>query len=451
MAFDSLSDKMQNVFKKLKSKGLLDENDVKEAMKEVKRALLEADVNFKVVKSFVNTVTEKAIGEDVMKGLNPGQMVIKIVKDELVQLMGEEVVEMKLLPSNEQTIVMMCGLQGAGKTTTIAKLAGQYKNKGKKPLLVACDIYRPAAIDQLKVNGEKVGVPVFEMGTDHKPVEIVTEALKYAKEKNMNLIFIDTAGRLHIDTDMMDELKEVKENIAVTYTLLTVDAMTGQDAVNVAKTFNEEIGVDGVVLTKLDGDTRGGAALSIRAVTGKPIMYAGMGEKLTDLEPFYPDRMASRILGMGDVESLIEKAQAAIDEEQAAEMQERLRKNEFNLNDFLEQMEQVQKMGSMSDIMSMIPGMSQKLGNIEIDDNALDKPKAIIQSMTMEERENPDIINVSRKNRIAKGCGLDIAEVNRFMKQFEQSRKMMKQMNNMMGGKGSKKRRRGGLRFPFGF
>lgn len=451
MAFDSLSDKMQNVFKKLRSKGLLDENDVKEAMKEVKRALLEADVNFKVVKNFVNTVTEKAIGEDVMKGLNPGQMVIKIVKDELVHLMGEEVVEMKLLPSNEQTIVMMCGLQGAGKTTTIAKLAGQFKNKGKKPLLVACDIYRPAAIDQLKVNGEKVGVPVFEMGTDHKPVEIVTEALKYAQEKNLNLIFIDTAGRLHIDTDMMDELKEVKANIPVTYTLLTVDAMTGQDAVNVSKTFNDEIGVDGVVLTKLDGDTRGGAALSIRAVTGKPIMYAGMGEKLTDLEPFYPDRMASRILGMGDVESLIEKAQAAIDEEQAAEMQERLRKNEFNLNDFLEQMEQVQKMGSMSDIMSMIPGMSSKLGNIEIDDNALDKPKAIIQSMTMEERENPDIINVSRKNRIAKGCGLDIAEVNRFMKQFEQSRKMMKQMNNMMGGKGSKKRRRGGMRFPFSF
>ncbi len=451
MAFDSLSDKMQNVFKKLRSKGLLDENDVKEAMKEVKRALLEADVNFKVVKNFVNTVTEKAIGEDVMKGLNPGQMVIKIVKDELVHLMGEEVVEMKLLPSNEQTIVMMCGLQGAGKTTTIAKLAGQFKNKGKKPLLVACDIYRPAAIDQLKVNGEKVGVPVFEMGTDHKPVEIVTEALKYAQEKNLNLIFIDTAGRLHIDTDMMDELKEVKANIPVTYTLLTVDAMTGQDAVNVSKTFNDEIGVDGVVLTKLDGDSRGGAALSIRAVTGKPIMYAGMGEKLTDLEPFYPDRMASRILGMGDVESLIEKAQAAIDEEQAAEMQERLRKNEFNLNDFLEQMEQVQKMGSMSDIMSMIPGMSSKLGNIEIDDNALDKPKAIIQSMTMEERENPDIINVSRKNRIAKGCGLDIAEVNRFMKQFEQSRKMMKQMNNMMGGKGSKKRRRGGMRFPFSF
>ena len=451
MAFDSLSDKMQGVFKKLRSKGLLDEADVKEAMKEVKRALLEADVNFKVVKNFVNKKKKKAIGEDVMKGLNPGQMVIKIVKEELVTLMGEEVVEMKLLPSNEQTIIMMCGLQGAGKTTTIAKLAGQFKNKGKKPLLVACDIYRPAAIEQLKTNGEKVGVPVFEMGTDHKPVEIVTEALKYAKDHNINLVFIDTAGRLHIDTEMMDELKEVKENIDVTYTLLTVDAMTGQDAVNVAKTFNEEIGVDGVVLTKLDGDTRGGAALSIKAVTGKPIMYAGMGEKLTDLEPFYPDRMASRILGMGDVETLIEKAQAAIDEDQAKRMEEKMRKAEFDFNDFLDQLEQINKMGGVNDLMNMIPGMSQKLGNVEIDEDALTKPKAIIQSMTAEERSNPDLINVSRKQRIAKGCGLDIAEVNRFMKQFEQSRKMMKQMSNMMGGKGSKKRRRGGMRFPFGF
>ncbi|MCR5214909.1 MAG: signal recognition particle protein [Eubacterium sp.] len=451
MAFDSLSDKMQSVFKKLKSKGRLDEADVKEAMKEVKRALLEADVNFKIVKSFVNSVTEKAIGEDVMKGLNPGQMVIKIVKDELVSLMGSEITEMKLLPSNEKTIIMMCGLQGAGKTTSVAKLAGQFKNKGKKPLLVACDIYRPAAIDQLKVNGEKVGVPVFEMGTNYKPVEIVKEALKYADEKNLNLIFIDTAGRLHIDTDMMDELKDVKRDIDVTYTLLTVDAMTGQDAVNVAKTFNDEIGIDGVILTKLDGDTRGGAALSIRAVTGKPIMYAGMGEKLTDLEPFYPDRMASRILGMGDVESLIEKAQAAIDEEQAKEMNEKLRKATFDFNDFLSQMEQMEKMGSMTDIMNMIPGMSQKLGNIEIDDDAMVKPKAIIQSMTKEERENPDIINVSRKQRIAKGCGMDISEINRFMKQFEQTRKMMKQMSNMMGGKGSKKRRKGGMKFPFGF
>ena len=451
MAFDSLSDKMQGVFKKLKSKGRLDEADVKEAMKEVKRALLEADVNFKVVKSFVNSVTEKAIGEDVMKGLNPGQMVIKIVRDELVTLMGSEIVEMKLLPSNEKTIIMMCGLQGAGKTTSVAKLAGQYKNKGKKPLLVACDIYRPAAIDQLKINGEKVGVPVFEMGTDHKPVEIVNEALKYADSNNLNLIFIDTAGRLHIDEDMMAELKEVKENVGVTYTLLTVDSMTGQDAVNVAKTFNDEIGIDGVVLTKLDGDTRGGAALSIRTVTGKPIMYAGMGEKLTDLEPFYPDRMASRILGMGDVETLIEKAQAAIDEEQAAALEQSMRKGEFDFNDFLSQLEQMEKLGDMNDIIGMIPGMSQKMGKVDIDPSAMTKPRAIIQSMTEEERSHPEIINVSRKQRIAKGCGMDIAEVNRFMKQFEQSKKMMKQFSNMMGGKGSKKRRRGGFRMPFGF
>ena len=450
MAFDSFSEKMQGIFKKLRSKGRLDEADVKEAMKEVKRALLEADVNFKIVKSFVNTVTEKAIGEDVMKGLNPGQMVIKIVRDELVTLMGEEIVELKTLPSNEKTIIMMCGLQGAGKTTSVAKLAGQFKNKGKKPLLVACDIYRPAAIDQLKINGEKVGVPVFEMGTDHKPVEIVKEALKYADDHNINLVFIDTAGRLHIDTDMMDELKAIKAEIPVTYTLLTVDAMTGQDAVNVAKTFNDEIGVDGVVLTKLDGDTRGGAALSIRAVTGKPIMYAGMGEKLTDLEPFYPDRMASRILGMGDVETLIEKAQAAIDEEQAREMEQKLRKATFDFNDFLLQLEQIEKMGDMNDILGMIPGMGSKLGNVEIDNDAMVKPRAIIQSMTKEERANPDLINVSRKQRIARGCGMDIAEINRFMKQFEQTRKMMKQMSNMMGGKGSKKRRRGGMRFPFG-
>ena len=449
MAFDSLSDKLQGVFKKLRSKGKLDENDVKEAMKEVKRALLEADVNFKVVKGFVNSVTEKAIGEDVMKGLNPGQMVIKIVRDELVDLMGSEITELKLLPSNEITIIMMCGLQGAGKTTSVAKLAGQFKNKGKKGLLVACDIYRPAAIDQLKINGEKVGVPVFEMGTDHKPVEIVKEALKYADQNNINLVFIDTAGRLHIDEEMMDELKAIKEQVDVTYTLLTVDSMTGQDAVNVATTFNNEIGIDGVVLTKLDGDTRGGAALSIRTVTGKPIMYAGMGEKLDSLEPFYPDRMASRILGMGDVETLIEKAQAAIDEEQAAEMEKNLRKATFDFNDFLAQMEQMEKMGSMSDIMKMIPGLGSKLGKVEIDDDAMKKPKAIIQSMTEEERSNPDLINISRKQRIAKGCGLDIAEINRFMKQFEQSRQMMKQFSGMMG-KG-KKKRHGGFNMPFGF
>ena len=446
MAFDSLSDKMQNVFKQLRSKGKLDEKDVKEAMKLVKRALLEADVNFKVVKQFVNSVSEKAVGEDVMNGLNPGQMVIKIVKDELVELMGSEITELTPLKGNQKTIVMMCGLQGAGKTTTVSKLAGQFKNKGKRPLLVACDIYRPAAIEQLKINGDKVGVPVFEMGTDHKPVDIVRAALDEAKHREYDMIFIDTAGRLHIDEEMMDELKSIKDNFEVTYTLLTVDSMTGQDAVNVATTFNEEIGIDGVCLTKLDGDTRGGAALSIRAVTGKPIMYIGMGEKLNDLEPFYPDRMASRILGMGDVETLIEKAQAAIDEDKAVEMQEKMKKASFDFNDFLDQLDQMEKLGDMNDIMNMIPGMGKQLKNVEIDENATSKPRAIILSMTPEERANPSLINISRKQRIAKGCGLDIAEVNRFMKQFEQSRKMMKQLSGMMG----KKKRHGGFGgFPF--
>ena len=446
MAFDSLSDKMQNVFKQLRSKGKLDEKDVKEAMKLVKRALLEADVNFKVVKQFVNSVSEKAVGEDVMNGLNPGQMVIKIVKDELVDLMGSEITELTPLKGNQKTIIMMCGLQGAGKTTTVSKLAGQFKNKGKRPLLVACDIYRPAAIEQLKINGDKVGVPVFEMGTDHKPVDIVRAALDEAKHREYDMIFIDTAGRLHIDEEMMDELKSIKDNFEVTYTLLTVDSMTGQDAVNVATTFNEEIGIDGVCLTKLDGDTRGGAALSIRAVTGKPIMYIGMGEKLNDLEPFYPDRMASRILGMGDVETLIEKAQAAIDEDKAVEMQEKMKKASFDFNDFLDQLDQMEKLGDMNDIMNMIPGMGKQLKNVEIDENATSKPRAIILSMTPEERANPSLINISRKQRIAKGCGLDIAEVNRFMKQFEQSRKMMKQLSGMMG----KKKRHGGFGgFPF--
>ena len=447
MAFDSLSDKLQNVFKNLKSKGIVTEDDVKAAMKEVKRALLEADVNFKVVKQFVNTVSEKAVGEDVMKGLNPGQMVIKIVRDELVSLMGSEITELKPLPENQLTIIMMCGLQGAGKTTSVAKLAGQFKNRGKKPMLCACDIYRPAAIQQLQINGEKVGVPVFAMGTDHKPVDIVKAAISHADKNNINMLFIDTAGRLHIDDDMMAELEEIKANVPVTYTLLTVDSMTGQDAVNVATTFNDRIGVDGIVLTKLDGDTRGGAALSIKTVTGKPIMYVGMGEKLTDLEPFYPDRMTSRILGMGDVETLIEKAQAAIDEESAAEMEAKIRKATFDFNDFLSQMEQMEKMGDINDLLGMIPGMSSKVGNIDIDPKAMSHPRAIILSMTPEERANPNLINVSRKNRIAKGAGLDIAEVNRFIKQFEQSKKMMKQFSGMMGGK--KKKRFGGFKLPF--
>ena len=403
MAFDSLTDKLQNVFRKLRSKGTITEADVKEAMKEVKRALLEADVNFKVVKQFINSVSERAVGEEVLKGLNPGQMVIKIVKEEMDKLMGSETTELKLLPSNEITIVMMCGLQGAGKTTTVAKLAGKFKNKGKKPLLVACDVYRPAAIKQLEINGEKVGVPVFSMGDGHKPVNIAKAAIEHAAKNDINLVFLDTAGRLHVDEDMMNELAEIKENLNVTYTILTVDAMTGQDAVNVATSFNDKIGIDGVILTKLDGDTRGGAALSIKAVTGKPILYAGMGEKLTDLEQFYPDRMASRILGMGDVESLIEKAQSAIDEEKAKEMEEKFKKASFDFNDFLDQMEQMEKMGGMNDILKMLPGFGNKkqLQNLEIDDNAMNMPKAIILSMTKQERSHPEIINPSRKKRIA--------------------------------------------------
>ena len=448
MAFDSLTDKLQNVFRKLRSKGTITEADVKEAMKEVKRALLEADVNFKVVKQFINSVSERAVGEEVLKGLNPGQMVIKIVKEEMDKLMGSETTELKLLPSNEITIVMMCGLQGAGKTTTVAKLAGKFKNKGKKPLLVACDVYRPAAIKQLEINGEKVGVPVFSMGDGHKPVNIAKAAIEHAAKNDINLVFLDTAGRLHVDEDMMNELAEIKENLNVTYTILTVDAMTGQDAVNVATSFNDKIGIDGVILTKLDGDTRGGAALSIKAVTGKPILYAGMGEKLTDLEQFYPDRMASRILGMGDVESLIEKAQSAIDEEKAKEMEEKFKKASFDFNDFLDQMEQMEKMGGMNDILKMLPGFGNKkqLQNLEIDDNAMNMPKAIILSMTKQERSHPEIINPSRKKRIADGAGVPISEVNKLIKQFEQSRKMMKQMSVMMGGK-----RRGGFKLPFGF
>ena len=446
MAFDSLTDKLQNVFKKLKSKGMLTEADVKEAMKEVKRALLEADVNFKVVKQFVNSVSERAVGEEVLKGLNPGQMVIKIVKEEMDKLMGSETTELTFLPSNEITVIMMCGLQGAGKTTTVAKLAGKFKNKGKKPLLVACDIYRPAAIKQLEINGEKVGVPVFTMGEGHKPVNIAKAAIEHAAKNDINLVFLDTAGRLHVDEAMMDELAEIKQNISVTHTILTVDAMTGQDAVNVAASFNDKIGIDGVILTKLDGDTRGGAALSIKAVTGKPILYVGMGEKLSDLEQFYPERMASRILGMGDVETLIEKAQMAIDDEKAKEMEQKFKKASFDFNDFLEQMDQLEKMGGMSDLLSMIPGLgaNKQLKNVEIDDSAMNKPKAIILSMTPQERSNTDLINPSRKRRIAAGAGVDISEVNRFMKQFEQSRKMMKQMSGMMGGK-----RKGGFRLPF--
>ena len=451
MAFESLSDKLQNIFKNLKSKGRLTEGDVKEAMKEVKRALLEADVNFKVVKQFIKTVTDRAIGQDVLTGLNPGQMVIKIVREEMEALMGSETTEIKILPGNEITILLMAGLQGAGKTTTTAKIAGKLKAKGKRPLLVACDVYRPAAIKQLQINGEKQGVPVFSMGENHKPVNIAKAAIEHAKENGNNIVILDTAGRLHVDEDMMNELIEIKENINVTETILVVDAMTGQDAVNVAQNFQEKVGIDGVILTKLDGDTRGGAALSIRAVTGCPILYIGMGEKLEDLQQFYPDRMTSRILGMGDILTLIDKAQNAVDEEKAKEMEQKLRKAEFNFDDYLEQMAQLKKMGGIQDLLSMIPGVGSQVKDIDIDEKQMARTEAIIHSMTREERANPDIVSPSRKKRIAQGAGVDIAEVNKLYKQFEQARKMMKQMSSMMGGK--KKRGLGALgnfKLPFG-
>lgn len=450
MAFDSLTEKLQNVFKNLRSKGRLTEADVKAALKEVKMALLEADVNFKVVKNFVKTVQERAVGQDVLNSLTPGQMVVKLVNEELVNLMGSDTTKITLKPSSEISVILMCGLQGAGKTTTTAKIAGKLKKKGRRPLLAACDIYRPAAIEQLQKNGAKQEVEVFTMGTNHKPVDIAKAAIEHASKNNLNVVILDTAGRLHIDEDMMAELQEIKENIEIDDTILVVDAMTGQDAVNVATTFNEKIGVDGVILTKLDGDTRGGAALSIRAVTGKPILYVGMGEKLSDLEQFYPDRMASRILGMGDVLTLIEKAEAEIDQDKAKEMERKFRKAEFDFNDFLDQMAQMKKMGGIQSILSMLPGMGLP-ADLEIDDDIFKGIEAIIYSMTPEERGNPAIINPSRKRRIAKGAGVNIAEVNKLMKQYEQSKKMMKQMSGMMGGKGKKKGKFSMPKLPFGF
>ena len=453
MAFDSLTEKLQNVFRNLRSKGRLTEDDVKEAMKEIKRALLAADVNFKVVKSFIKNVQERAIGQDVMNGLNPGQMVIKIVNEELVALMGSETTEIRLQPGSAITVIMMAGLQGAGKTTTTAKLAGKYKLKGKKPLLVACDVYRPAAIKQLQVNGEKQGVEVFSMGDSHKPADIARAALEHARKNGNNLVILDTAGRLHIDEDMMAELQEIKETVEVHQTILVIDAMTGQDAVNVAEEFNQKIGIDGVIVTKLDGDTRGGAALSVKAVTGKPILYVGMGEKLSDLEQFYPDRMASRILGMGDVLTLIEKAGAEIDEEKAKEMTRKMKKNQFDFDDFLESTKQMKKMGGLSGIMSMLPGMGAMGGlggkkGMQLDDSQAEEAEkkmarmeAMIYSMTPAERRDPDLLNPSRKHRIAKGAGVDISEVNRMVKQFNEMKKMMK-----MIGKGGKK---GKFRSPF--
>ncbi len=451
MAFDSLSDKLQNIFKNLRGKGRLSEADVKAALKEVKMALLEADVNFKVVKNFIKSVEERAIGQDVMSSLTPGQMVIKIVNEEMISLMGSETTEIAINPGNEITVIMMAGLQGAGKTTTTAKLAGKFKAKGKKPLLVACDVYRPAAIEQLTINGNKQGVEVFSMGTGHNPVDIAKASIAHAKENNYNIVILDTAGRLHIDENMMDELINIKSEVNVDQTILVVDSMTGQDAVNVASSFNEKVGIDGVILTKLDGDTRGGAALSIKAVTGKPILYVGMGEKLSDLEQFYPDRMASRILGMGDVLTLIEKAEAQIDADKAKEMEAKIKKAEFDFDDFLEYMGQIRNMGGIGSIMSMLPGMGLggNMKNIQMPDEDeaeanLKRTEAIIHSMTAKERKNPDILNPSRKNRIARGAGVNISEVNRLVKQFEQMKKMMKQMPGMM--KGAKK---GRFKLPF--
>ena len=449
MAFESLTEKLQNVFKSLRSKGRLTEADVKTALKEVKMALLEADVSFKVVRQFIKSVQERAVGQDVMNGLNPGQMVIKIVHDELVSLMGSETTEIALRPAGEITVIMMAGLQGAGKTTTTAKIAGKLKSKGRKPLLAACDIYRPAAITQLQINGEKQGVEVFSMGDKNSPVNIAKAAVEHARSHGFNVVILDTAGRLHVDEEMMQELIDIKENVHVDQTILVVDAMTGQDAVNVSETFNQKVGIDGVILTKLDGDTRGGAALSIRAVSGKPILYVGMGEKLSDLEQFYPDRMASRILGMGDVMSLIEKAQQNIDEAKAREMEQKIKKATFGFDDYLESMNQMKNMGGISSVLNMLPGLGGKMKDIEgmIDEKDLARKEAIILSMTPRERSNPELLNPSRKKRIAQGAGVDLAEVNRMVKQFEQTRKMMKQMPGLMGGK--KAGRMGGFKRPF--
>ncbi len=433
MAFEGLSERLDNAFKKLKSKGSLTESDVREAMREVRLALLEADVNYKVAKDFTNNVTERAIGSKVMESLTPGQMVIKIVNEELTSLMGGTQARLANAP-HPPTVVMMCGLQGSGKTTHSAKIALRLKEQGHRPLLVACDIYRPAAIKQLQVVGEQINVPVFEMGTEN-PVKIAQEAIKLAKDNGYDYVFLDTAGRLHIDAELMQELKDIKSTVKPHEILLVIDSMLGQDAVTVASSFNDALGIDGLVLTKLDGDTRGGAALSARAVTGKPIKFIGIGEKLQDLDVFHPDRMASRILGMGDVLSLIEKAETALDEKKAAELEKKLRQNKLDLNDMLMQFEEMKKMGPMKDIISMIPGLNKKAKDVDVDDRQIDYTMAIIRSMTMKERENPDIINPSRKRRIAAGCGMQVEDVNRLLNQYRSMQKLYKQLN----GKGSKK------------
>ena len=439
MAFESLSERLSTIFQGLSGKGKLSEDDVNLALKEVRMALLEADVNFKLVKDFVAKVKEKAIGEEVFSSLSPAQTVIKIVKDELTAMMGEENTELKLLPQSEITVIMMVGLQGAGKTTTAAKLAGKFQKMHRKPLLVACDIYRPAAIEQLRVNAEKLSIPFFSLGNQVKPEEIAKRAYEEAKEKGYNLLILDTAGRLQIDDALMQELKRMKVAVPVDWTILTVDAMTGQEAVNVSQSFSEDIGVDGVILTKCDGDTRGGAALSIKAMTGQPILFLGMGEKLADLEPFYPDRMAGRILGMGDVLSLIEKAQSEIDEEKAKESVRKLSKGQFNYDDFMEQMNQLQKLGGIAGILKMLPGMNKAMQGIDLEDSEkkMKQVKCIIQSMTFKERANPKLMNPSRKKRIASGAGVDISEVNRLVKQFEEMQKMMKQFGGGRGKHGS--------------
>jgi len=443
LAFEALTQKLEAVFKRLRGKGKLSEADVKQAMREIRLALLEADVNYKIVKDFVQKVTERAVGQEVMESLTPAQQVIKIVHDELIRLMGPQDAKINF-SSSKVTTIMMVGLQGSGKTTTCGKLALYLSKRGKRPLLVAADIYRPAAIKQLQVVGEKVGVPVFTMG-EQDPVAISRAALEHASRFNNDVVIIDTAGRLHVDDELMQELENIKEAIKPQEILLVVDSMTGQDAVNVAEAFHNRLQLTGLILTKLDGDSRGGAALSIKAVTGCPIKFVGMGEKLTDLEPFYPDRMASRILGMGDVLSLIEKATAAIDQEKARELEEKIKREEFTLEDFLEQIKQVKKMGSLDQIMSMIPGFSpQKLQGVEFDEKELVHIEAIINSMTKEERQNPSIINGSRRKRIAMGSGTSVQDVNRLLKQFEQTRKLMKQLSELEKG-----RKKGRFKLPF--
>ena len=437
MAFSSLSDKINGVFKKLRNKGRLTESDVKDAMREVRLALLEADVNYKVAKDFTTTVTEKCIGANVMESLTAPQMVVKIVNEELTALMGSEQARLKT-SSKIPTVIMMCGLQGSGKTTHSAKLAKYLKSKGHRPMLVACDIYRPAAIEQLKVVGAQVETPVFQMGTE-KPEKIAVEAIKHARDYGYDYVILDTAGRLHVDEELMQELKRITECVEVNNILLVVDSMIGQDAVNIAKAFNDILEIDGIVLTKLDGDTRGGAALSVKAVTGKPIMFAGVGEKLDQLEEFHPERMASRILGMGDVLSLIERAESQLDQKKAEEAAQKLAENRFDMNDLLDQFQQIKKMGSLKSVLSMLPGMEKQLRDVDVDDRQMLRVEAIIQSMTAKERRKPEILNASRRRRIAAGCGQTVEDVNRLIKQYEQMKKMFKQMN----GKGKKRMMRG--------